>query len=264
MRSIFIAAAMSLSVVSLATVASSDTLVLRDGSRIEGTLLAVAGRTITFRHADGASRRYPTSRIDSLEFFSTDRESTRAGRARRLEAPAARRLEAPAGTELVVRTVETIDSKRAAPDQIFSGIIEQAVTDAAGRVIIPDNSKAQLMIRNISPGGATGSPEMVLDVHSITVDGRQYMVSTADLTEDSNTGIGTNRRTGVVVGGGAAVGTVIGAIAGGGKGAVIGGLIGAAGGAATRVLTRARDVKVPAETLLRVLLDKPVTLRAEG
>jgi hypothetical protein len=256
MRSIFIAAAMSLGVVSLAAIASADTLVMRDGSRIEGTVLAIAGRTITFQHADGVSRRYPTSRINSLEFFSADRENPRAARGRRIEAPA--------GTELVVRTVETIDSKRAGPDQIFSAIVEQVVTDASGRVIIPDNSSAQLMIRNVSSGGATGSPEMVLDVHSITVGGRKYLVSTTDLTEDSDTGIGTNKRTAATIGGGAAVGTVIGAIANGGKGAAIGGLIGAAGGAATQVLTKGHNVKVPAETLLRFRLDKPVTLRAEG
>ena len=88
MRRIVIAAAMSLCVVSLATVASADTLVMRDGSRIEGTVLAIVGRTITFRHANGISHRYPTSRIDSLEFFSAEREAPRAARARRLEAPA--------------------------------------------------------------------------------------------------------------------------------------------------------------------------------
>ena len=262
MRSIFIAAAMSLCVVSLATVVSADTLIMRDGSRVEGTLVSFAGRTITFRHTDGSAHRYPTSQVGSLEFFSADRWYTRSARNTR---PANfQRLEVPAGTELVVRTGQTIDSKNAGPDQIYSAIVEQAVTDASGRVIIPNNSSAQLMIRNVSSGGATGSPEMVLDVQSITVEGRKYLVSTTDLTEDSDTGIGTNKRTAATIGGGAAVGTVIGAIAGGGKGAAIGGLIGAAGGAATQVFTKGHNVKVPAETVLRFRLDKPVTLRAEG
>ena len=103
MRSIFIAAAMSLCVVSLATVVSADTLVLRDGSRIEGTVIAIAGRTITFQHADGVSRRYPTNRVQSLEFFSADHDNPRAA--------SARRREAPAGTALMVRTDETRDEK---------------------------------------------------------------------------------------------------------------------------------------------------------
>jgi len=107
MGRIVIAAAMSLFVVSLAALAFADTLVLRDGTRIEGTVLAIAGRTITFRHADGASRRYPTSRIDSLEFFSADRENPRAAKTRGFEPPA--------GTEVVVRTVETSHSKNSGP-----------------------------------------------------------------------------------------------------------------------------------------------------
>jgi len=104
MRNIVIAAAMSLGVVSLATVVSADTLVLRDGSRIEGTVLAIAGRTITFQHADGTSRRYPTFQVQSLEFFSADRDNPRAASARRLETPAV--------TAPVVRTVESKDAIR--------------------------------------------------------------------------------------------------------------------------------------------------------
>ena len=255
MRRIVIATAMSLCGVSLAALVSADTLIMRDGTRIPGTVVSLSGQTITFRHTDGVSRKYSTSRVESLAFIAAGGENPRE--------VSGRRLEAPAGTELVVRTVETIDSKTAGENQIFSGIIEQEVTDAAGRIIIPENSSAQLIIRNVSAGGATGSPEMLLDVQSITVAGRKYVVSTTDLEQDSDRGIGTNKRTAATVGGGAAVGTIIGAIAGGGKGAAIGGLIGAAGGAATQVLTKGHDVKVPAETVLRFRLDKPVTLRAE-
>jgi hypothetical protein len=255
MKSLIIAAAMTLCVVCLAIVASADTLILRDGTRLDGTMTGIAGRTITFRHADGASRRYPTSQVASLEFFSADRANTRA--------TSGRLIEAPAGTELVVRTIETIDSRNSGADQTFSALVERAVSDGTGRVIIPEGSSAQLVIRQVSSGGKTGSPEMVLDIQSVTVGGRRYLISTADLTEDSNTGIGANKRTAETVGGGAAIGTVIGAITGGGKGAAIGGLIGAAGGAATQVLTKGHDVKVPSETVLRFRLDKPVTLRAD-
>ena len=102
MRNIVIAAAMSLCVVSLATVVSADTLVMRDGSRIQGTVLTIAGRTITFQHADGTSRRYPTFRVQSLEFFSADHDNPRAA--------SNRKLEAPAGTALVMRPIETKDA----------------------------------------------------------------------------------------------------------------------------------------------------------
>jgi hypothetical protein len=246
---------MGLCVASLPAISSADTLILRDGSRIEGTMMGFAARTITFLHADGVSRRYPTSQIESVDFVSAERANPRA--------VSSRSFEAPAGTELVVRTVEVIDSRNSAVDQTFAAIFEHAVANAAGQMIIPSNASAQLIIRQISSGGATGSPEMVLDIRSITVDGRRYLVSTTDLVEASDTGIGKNTRTAETIGGGTALGTIIGAIAGGGKGAAIGAAVGAAGGAGVQVLTRGRDVQVPAETLLSFKLDKPVALRAE-
>ena len=254
MKRIVIAAAMSLCLVSLAATASADTLVLRDGTQIQGTVTGFAGRTITFRHADGMTRRYPTSQVEALEFLAADRTNP--------DTATGRTLEVPAGTELVVRTVEAIDSKTAGADQIFSAIVEQDVASAANRVIVPKGSSAQLMIRQLTSGGATGSPQMVLDIQSLTVAGRKYLISTTDLTQTSDTGIGKNKRTAEAIGGGAAIGTLIGGIAGGGKGALIGVLVGAAGGAGVQVLTRGHDVEVPAETVLRFALDEPVTLRA--
>ena len=255
MKSIVIAAAVSLCVVSLASLSSADTLILRDGTRVEGTVMGFAARTITFRHADGVSRRYAASRVEALEFLSAERANPRTVREHSLEAPS--------GTELLARTVETIDSRNAGADQTFSAIVERDVTNASGRVIIPERSSAQLIIRELASGGATGSPEMVLDIQSITVDGRKYLVSTTDLTLESDTGIGNNKRTAETVGGGAALGTIIGAIVGGAKGAAIGVLVGAAGGAGAQVLTKGRDVRVPAETLLKFRLDRPVTLQPE-
>jgi hypothetical protein len=238
-----------------AAVASADTLVLRDGTRVQGTVVSIAARTITFRDANGTSRRYPTTLVEALEFLSAERVNPRAVNSGRLQAPA--------GTELVVRTVETIDSRNAGANQIFSGIVEQAVTDGSRQVIIPERSSAQLMIRQMSSGGATGSPEMVLDVQSITIAGRRYLVSTEDMVLESDTGVGKNRRTAEAVGGGAALGGIIGAIAGGSKGAAVGVLVGGAGGAGVQVLTTGRDVRVPAETLLTFRLDRPVSLQAD-
>jgi hypothetical protein len=255
MRRIVITTVMSLCVVSLAVISSADTLVMRDGTRVEGTVTGIEARTITFRHADGKARRYSTSEVEALEFVSAERANPRA--------ISDRRLETPAGTQLVVRTVETIDSRNAGANQLFSAIVEEDVRGASDLVIVPEGSSVQLMIRQITSGGATGSREMVLDVQSITVNGRRYVVSTADLSLENATGIGRNKRTAEMVGAGAAIGTIIGAIAGGGKGAAIGVPVGAAGGVGAQVVTRGRDVQVPAETVLMFRLDKAATLEAE-
>jgi hypothetical protein len=171
-------------------------------------------------------------------------------------------LTIPSGTDLSVRTNEAIDSASARAGQKFSGTVEQDAKGSNGEVLIPKGSNAELVIRDVSSGGTTGSSEVALDLHSIDVGGHTYLVSTQGLKQSNDRGLGKNKRTGEYVGGGAALGAIIGAVAGGGKGAVLGGLAGAAAGGATQVLTRGKEVKVPAETTLKFKLDKPLQLRS--
>ena len=170
-------------------------------------------------------------------------------------------MEVPAGSRISVRTNETIDSTTASPSQRFSAVVNDDVKDSSGAVMIPKGSNATLVIRDITNPGTTSSGGVVLDLDSVNVDGRTYNVSSQDLTQHGNQGIGKNRRTAEMVGGGAALGTLLGAIAGGGKGAVIGAIAGAAVGGTTQVLTRGKQVKVPAETVLNFQLDQPLYLR---
>jgi hypothetical protein len=145
-------------------------------------------------------------------------------------------------------------------DQVFSAIVQQDV-DSDARVVVPAGSSAQLIIRQVSSGGATGSPEMALDIQSMTIAGRRYTVSTTEVILTSGPGIGANRGTAETTGG-AVLGTVIGAIAGAtATGAATG--VGAAGEAGAQVPTSGHEVRVPAETTIRFRLDKPVTLQAE-
>src|SRR4029077_10230860 len=113
-----------------------------------------------------------------------------------------------------------------------------------------------------SAGGMTGSPGLMLDVQAITVAGRRYVVSTADLQQRNDTGIGMNKRPSEMMGGGAALGIILGAVAGGGKGAGIGVLAGTAAGAGAQTLLKGKEVSVPAETILTFELDQPVSLQS--
>jgi len=166
----------------------------------------------------------------------------------------------PSGTEIAVRTNEAIDSKTAAVGQRFSALIDQDILDSSGSVAIPKGSDAALVIRKATGGTVTTSSDLVLDIDSVTLAGSRYDVSTADLQETGRQGIGANKRTAEMLGGGAALGTLIGAIAGKGKGAGIGAAVGAAGGAAAQVLTKGKEVTVPAETILKFKLDKDLAL----
>ena len=168
----------------------------------------------------------------------------------------------PAGTQLVIVTNEQIDSNTARQGQTFSAQVDQDVVDSSNELIVPKGSPAALIIRTAT-GGGVGNPEITLDINSLTVRGRRYTVSTRDLQEKGNGGIGKNKRTAEYIGGGAVAGTIIGAILGHGKGAAIGAAAGAAAGAGVQVLTKGKEVRVPAETILRFNLDQAVTLAPE-
>jgi hypothetical protein len=157
-----------------------------------------------------------------------------------------------------VRTNESIDSNTAVEGQTFNAIVDRDVMDESGNVAIPRGAETRLVIRRMRDESGLGSSKLVLDLDSVNVTGRVYRVSTYDVARSDESGIGPNRRTAEMVGGGAALGTLIGAIAGGGKGAAIGALAGALGGGTVQVLTRGNEVRVPAETLLSFRLEEPL------
>ncbi len=163
----------------------------------------------------------------------------------------------------MILTNEVIDSKTAASNQLFSGQVDQDVIDNSSELIVPKGSPTQLIIRTVSSGGVSGSSEITLDIQSITVNGRRYNVTTTDLHQKGRSGLGANKRTAEMVGGGAVIGTIIGAVVGHGKGAAIGAAVGAAGGAGAQVLTKGKQVIIPAETVLKFNLDRAVTLAPE-
>jgi hypothetical protein len=172
--------------------------------------------------------------------------------------------ELPAGSELSVRTNEAINSETATEGQTFDAQITRDATDANGDVVVPRGSRANVVIKSASKGGRfKGTSDLVLDLQSITINGRPYTIQATDVAKKGKEGIGANKRTGVYTGGGAALGAIIGAIAGGGKGAAIGAGAGAGAGALTQILTRGKAIKVPVESVLTFNLDKELKVTAQ-
>jgi hypothetical protein len=272
----------------LATMAWADTITMRDGTTHTGTLVSATSQAINFRE-NGDIRRYLISEIQAIEFDSAGnasspqsgatsypqdsgaRQSTPARDAepepalsQRGSAPMSNaETTLPAGSEITIITNQDIDSKAASPGQVFPADVAEDIVDETGQMVIPKGSQAELVIREFgNKGTVTGTSDLVLDLQSIRVGGRRYMVSTEDIEQRGREGLGKNKRTATMVGGGAVLGTVIGAIAGGGKGAAIGAAAGAAAGAGTQVLTRGKAVKVRAESRLKFKLDEPLHLQA--
>jgi hypothetical protein len=171
--------------------------------------------------------------------------------------------ELPAGSEVSVRTNEAIDSATAAEGQTFDAQVTRDATDANGDVVIPRGSRGKIVIKSASKGGRfKGASDLVLDLQSVTINGKPYLINSSDVAQKGKSGVGANKRTAVYTGGGAALGAIIGAIAGGGKGAAIGAGAGAGAGALTQILTKGKSIKVPVESVLTFNLDKPLQVTA--
>ncbi len=162
----------------------------------------------------------------------------------------------PQGSEIKVRTDTAIPAKPAS-GQVYTADVSNDVTDKTGAVAIPRGSRAQLVATPSEDG-----KDMILDLRSVTVNGRRYNITSAGTKTTSGTagGLGANKRTGMYVGGGAAVGAVLGALMGGGKGAAIGAVLGGAGGAGAQVLT-GKKKDLPAETSLTYKTAQDLYLR---
>jgi hypothetical protein len=244
----------------LTNFASADTITLKDGSTRSGTLVSVTNKSVNFREGSKV-HRYLKTNIESIAFDSETGVRTAASTTSL--GSETRGATLPAGTEITVMPSQEIDSKTADEGKVFPADVAENVTNASAQVVIPKGSEAELIIRRVqSAGTVTGSSDLALDLQSVKVGGRRYTVNTEDLEQKGREGLGKNKRTAEMVGGGAVLGTLIGAIAGGGKGAAIGAASGAAAGAGAQVLTRGKAVKVPAESKLRFKLDQPLRLQA--
>ena len=145
----------------------------------------------------------------------------------------------------------------------FAAEVTKEVRDSDGDVVIPRGSNAQIVIKSAAKGGRfRGASDLVLDLNSVSIDGRLYQLDTTSVSERGRNGVGANKRTAEFAGGGAAVGAIIGAIAGHGKGAAIGAGSGAGAGVLGEILTKGPSVRVPVESVMTFRLERPVRVVA--
>ncbi len=253
----------------------ADILITRSGATHNGRFISGNNSQIVFQDDNGARRTYNTGEVQSIQFQTMNPSqgaynnggynnrpvyNTDGAMAGNQNVDWSRARSIPAGTNIVVRTSEAIDSTSANEGQSYPAVVSQDILDPNGNVIVPRGSDAELVVRNVNQGGTAGSSDLVLDLQSMRIGNQRYLVSSAPVTQSNQEGLGKNKRTAEMVGGGALLGTILGAVAGGGTGAAIGAVAGAAAGAGVQVLTRGKKVKVPAETQLTFQLQNPINL----
>src|SRR6202163_2932985 len=163
----------------------------------------------------------------------------------------------PAGEPILVRMIDSVDSKENAVGDVFRASLE---TDLAVNNVLVARRGSDVYVRlayTKEARGLSGSSELQLELSRIVIDGREFPVVSGEYTMK---GKGRGGDTDKKVGGGAVIGAIIGGVAGGGTGAAIGAGVGGAAGAGVEVLTRGKAVKVPSETLLEFRLEQTVTV----
>jgi hypothetical protein len=283
---------------SVALAARADIVVLHDGTSYSGHFAPSGNGTLSFTDNQGIHSDLPVADVQSLVFSNTaDHVTLRNGRTYSGQlngtgmiafqgsggidyqfplrdvssliltgspAPTASRhiptVVIPEGTDIVIRTEDSIRSGQDSSGQLYPAIIEQDVYGSSGSVAIAAGTRAKLVVSNVRSGGAVHSPELVLDLYSVDVHGEQYRVDSSSVTESNKSGLGANRRTAEFTGGGAGIGALMGAVFGGGKGAGIGALAGAGGGALTQLFTRGKEISVPAETAMTFRLERTLVM----
>jgi hypothetical protein len=256
------------------SLASADTLTLRDGRTIQGTFIGGTARQIRMA-VDDRVDSFDINEVSDLKFGgsrnATHAEAPRAAepapapRAEMLRpetpapAPVPRRagVEIPSGTSVVIRMIDDVDSQRDRVGQTFRASIDEPVM-VGSETVSPRGADVLMKLTDDKESGKlTGKTELTMDIVSVQVNGKMVDIDTQEVTTSSGSRTG---KTAKVVGGTAALGAIIGAIAGGGKGAAVGAASGAAVGGGVQVMTKGQRVRIPSETRLTFTLQQPVRL----
>jgi hypothetical protein len=164
----------------------------------------------------------------------------------------------PIGTEIAVRTIERIDSKKADLSREYAGSLDDPIV-VDGVEVVPANENAVLKVVEAQGPGLTHRASLATVLVAVTIHGRRVRVETGKV--DSKAG-SQAKRTLAGTGAGAGAGAAIGAAAGGGAGAVIGAGVGAAAGGVVGKLT-GKGVEIAPETRFTFKLTQPAVINPE-
>jgi hypothetical protein len=140
----------------------------------------------------------------------------------------------PTGTPFIIRTNGVIKTDRASQDTVYDASVAQDILDQNGNVLIPKESRLELVVLSfgfLGPGG-TGSTELGLCASQIVIRGVSYPIHISEPQKDGGLSGGIHAAEWV---GGA--------------------------GAKGKVLTRGHRIDVPSGALLKVQNENAIRLR---
>jgi hypothetical protein len=237
------------------TKANADTITLRDGSHFSGLVETGANGEVRIKQGD-RSTRFSTGVIQSIQF---DGPETFAPLPEPTVPTVPQSITLPVGTEIALRTIDRIDSRKADTFKEYAASLDDPVV-VNGTVVIPANANAFVKASDIHAPGVTRRASLSLTLVGVTVNGQRVEVQTGKV--DSQSGSQAKRAVATTLAG-AAVGAGIGAKVAGGVGAMVGAGVGAAGGAVGGKLL-GKGVEIAPETRFSYKLTQPVVVTYQG
>jgi hypothetical protein len=163
----------------------------------------------------------------------------------------------PSGTVLAVQLSESLSSDLNHQGDTFSARLVSPIM-VGNQTVIPANATVQGEIVEVQNAGHfNGASELVAKVTRLTFNGKTYRLRSSEFSQKS---AARDIQTAEVIGGGAGVGAILGAILGGTKGAAVGVVLGAGVGTGVRVMSKPKQIELPAQSTLSFRLETPLTL----
>ncbi|MEP5567681.1 MAG: hypothetical protein ABJN62_07605 [Halioglobus sp.] len=240
MKKIFIVC-MSLLAFTVGT-ALADTLELADGRLLEGDFVGSSNGIVMFDTGDGIEA-FPEDQVVGV-FFSS---GVATAETVRTQEPAT--VTVPEGTRLVIRTSDSVDTRRHSAGHRFRGQLESALVVDGITVARRGTTVHGRIVQARQSGRLAGSSELAMEFTDIMVNDQLFEMRTGGLQAQGQNEAGrTIGRT--------ARAAAIGGLASGSSGARTGARV----GAGASLLTSGSSINIPAGTILETNLASALSL----
>ncbi len=222
----------------------ADTLELSDGSILEGDFVGSSNDVVMFNTGDGIEA-FPESQVVGI-YLSSGAQNAAAQSA----APQRPVTTVPVGTRLVIRTVESVDTKQHKAGHRFRGQLENAIVVDGVTVAARGTFVHGIVASSSQAGNVAGSSSLSMEFTDLLINDDLYPIATTALQAKSAPEAGrTVGRTARA----AAVGGLVDGKSGRKTGVKV--------GVGTSLLTSGASINVPRGTLLETTLRTPLVIQ---
>ncbi len=177
-----------------ASALTADTLVLKNGTRVDGNFMGGDARSVRFAVGNQINN-YSLNDISSISFESATASSaapqsrppdTYAAPASAPPSNGPGGVQVPAGTQIVVRLIDAVDSQKDSLGQTYRASIDQPVV-VNGASVIPRGADAVATLIDAQKSGKIqGRTVLTLDLKTVTINGKTYDIVTTGVPQASD------------------------------------------------------------------------------